>query len=268
MSGIGGSDEAPPSPLDALRLSRAETAAAREAERAKDQQLELMTAMLQAAEEELKLRSNQLDLTNAMLRATEAEVVRKDEQLEITTQMLRKAEEEIREQDRVTTAMRRELASTRDSLGNATRRAAGGVSDGSAGCGRAQPLRVTAPMPAPASAMARDQHESALHVAAALADAGTRIAGAGAALPIDLPEQQHRADANRQSSHAQPPPRIALVHGDQEESMHRSWMRDARATVLDYVNVRESNKSLPETRTSMRPLEDDEPRNHGGYFDD
>ena len=121
----------------ALRVARAETAAAKEAECAKDQQLELMTAMLHAAEDELKLRSNQLELTNAMLSATEAELARKDEQLEITTQMLRKAEEEIRAQDASSTELRRELAGMRESLGKGPVRAAGTSQPSGAGGGAA-----------------------------------------------------------------------------------------------------------------------------------
>ena len=119
LSFLSSDDDSEPPPLEALRAARAEVAAAREAEKATSQQLELMTAMLHATEEELKLRSNQLEITNEMLRATEAELIRNDEVLGITKSMLSKAEEEIQAQARTTAELQKELESTRESLSRA-----------------------------------------------------------------------------------------------------------------------------------------------------
>lgn len=54
--------------------------------------------------------------------ARRTQLDRKDEQLNITTHMLRKAEETIEDQDCTIRDMKRDLASTRDSLGKVMRR--------------------------------------------------------------------------------------------------------------------------------------------------
>jgi hypothetical protein len=246
-----GGGEAPPTPLESLQKARAEAAAAKEAELAKDQQLELMTAMLQAAEDELKLRSNQLEITNAMLHTTEEELAKKSEQLEITTHMLRKAEEEIREQNRDGTELRKEVASLRKSLSNATRRDAPSTLDIVP-----TPVADTDRSPAAAASVASavdatsasvlEDEVSRLNVAASIARTGTRAAGGQASVPSQLPEQQ------RQGDRSLPPARVALTNADSIESMSRGeWVRDTRASVMDYIGARAQNIRLPTTHTGM-----------------
>jgi len=215
-----------------------------------------MTAMLHAAEEELTQRSNQLDITNEMLRATEAELVRKEEVLDITQQMLRKAEEEIRAQNDETAELRRELASARESLSHMTVRRQPDRRHGNGT--ETDPAHSAAPCSSRRSAKPTSSSTSASAATAAASTAAAEehlrhpVVAAlkpSAALPVELPEQQQK---QRQTGKAVAPT-IVIAHGDTEESMTgRRWIRDARASVMDYIEARTAtSQRLPMAHTSV-----------------
>jgi hypothetical protein len=230
-------DGAPTKDVQLLRSARQDAKAAKEDAKVKEEQLELMTAMLHAAEEELKLRSNQLDLTNAMLRATEAELTR----------------EEISKGDQERRSLRQQLAAQRDDAKHKQNR----NSHRASSCSASSPPRSRAASGssvASVPASARDaaagcrcaaaaEAAAASSLAASLARVGSRAAGAGAALPIELPEQR--------GSRA---PRIVLSHSDSTGAMRpKSPILDARETVVNYIESRaRGGGRLPPTRTSMR----------------